>query len=112
MFSSFVRRSCATNGSAIMRSSIKALPKATTTTTPVINHAVVNTTFLDTPQRRSFSDDTTTATFDLSGAFEVCNVSYVLWSMLAHRFDLLLFHCTLETLTNFAFFISHNQIDT
>lgn len=80
MFSSFVRRSCATNGSAIMRSSIKALPKATTTTTtPVINHPVVNTTFLDTPQRRSFSDDTTTATFDLSGAFEVCIVFYVLW---------------------------------
>ena len=90
-----------------MRSSIKALPKATTTTTtPVINHPVVNTTFLDTPQRRSFSDDTTTATFDLSGAFEVCIVFYVLWSMVAHRFDLLLFHAHWNT-NEFCFFLSH-----
>ena len=79
MLTSFVRKSCAT-GSAIttMRSTLiqqalSGLPKAATTIT---NHPVMmmNAVRCDTPQRRSFSDDTTTATIDLGRAFEVCIV--------------------------------------
>jgi hypothetical protein len=77
MFTSFVRRS-ATNGcvgtpAATMRSKMMMAFSKTTTAAmirPVMNYTVP---LLDVPQqRRSFSDDTATATFDLSGAFEVC----------------------------------------
>jgi hypothetical protein len=81
MLSSFLRQSCTiSSGRAVaaaqMRSSsmnnimpaMGLLPNATTSTTlsPLINQSTTLS------QCRSFSDDaTTTATFDLSGAFEV-----------------------------------------
>ena len=78
MFTSFVRRSvtggCASAGTT-MRTKIMAYSNAktiTTATTSMIRPTMNNTVSSIVPQqRRSFSDDTTTATFDLSGAFEV-----------------------------------------
>lgn len=74
MFTSFVRRS-ATSGcaAATMRSKMMMMAFSKTTTTALVRPVMNNTVpSLDVPQqRRSFSDDTTTATFDLSGAFEV-----------------------------------------
>ena len=84
MLSSFVRKSCATGSSAItmMRSTmiqqaLSGLPKAaaTTTTKIITNHSVI--VRCDISQRRSFSDDTSTATIDLGRAFEVCIVALV-----------------------------------